>query len=92
MNAAGVEIKLEAAFRLRKDRDGALKPHQRSAILIRAAVLLGERLDAFAQLIAREGGKPSTDARIEAVRADERWTDDCRIAFHAPPNFARGIC
>ena len=68
-DAAGLETKLEAAFRLRKDHDGALKPHQRSAILIRAAVLLGERLDAFARLIAKEGGKPLTDARIEAVRA-----------------------
>jgi acyl-CoA reductase-like NAD-dependent aldehyde dehydrogenase len=52
-----------------KDRDRALKPYQRSAILIHAAVLLGERLDAFARFIAQEGGKPLTDARIEAIRA-----------------------
>jgi acyl-CoA reductase-like NAD-dependent aldehyde dehydrogenase len=68
-DAAALEARLEAAFRLMKDRDGALKPYQRSAILIRAAVLLGERLDTFARLIAQEGGKPLTDARIEAIRA-----------------------
>ena len=62
-DAAALEARLEAAFRLMKDRDGALKPYQRSAILIRAAVLLGERLDAFARPIAQEGGKPLTDAR-----------------------------
>jgi acyl-CoA reductase-like NAD-dependent aldehyde dehydrogenase len=82
--AAGLEAKLEAAFRLGKGRDGALKPHQRSTILIRAAVLLGERLDAFARLIAREGGKPLTDARIEAVRA----VDGLRNAAEEIRNFA----
>ena len=41
-DAAALEARLEAAFRLIKVRDGALKPYQRSAILIRAAVLLGE--------------------------------------------------
>src|ERR1700722_10603017 len=83
-DAAALETKLAAAFRLRKDRDGALKPHQRSAILIRASVLLGERLDAFARLIAREGGKPLTDARIEAVRA----VDGLRDAADEIRNFA----
>jgi acyl-CoA reductase-like NAD-dependent aldehyde dehydrogenase len=82
--AAGLEAKLEAAFRLGKGRDGALKPRQRSTILIRAAVLLGERLDAFARLIAREGGKPLTDARIEAVRA----VDGLRNAAEEIRNFA----
>jgi acyl-CoA reductase-like NAD-dependent aldehyde dehydrogenase len=68
-DAAALEAKLETAWRLMKDRDGALKPYQRNAILIRAAELLGERLDAFAWLIAQEGGKPLTDAKVEAIRA-----------------------
>ena len=38
-DAAALEARLEAAFRLIKVSDGALKPYQRSAILIRAAVL-----------------------------------------------------
>ena len=68
-DAASLEAKLEVACRLMKARDGALKPYQRSAILVRASVLLEARLEEFAQLIAQEGGKPLTDARIEATRA-----------------------
>ena len=68
-SAETLEAKIETAYRLNKDRDQALKPHQRSAILGRASVLLSERIDHFARLIAEEGGKPLTDARIEAVRA-----------------------
>src|SRR6476646_2217995 len=68
-DAASLQARLEAASRLMQDRAGAMKPYQRSAIPSRAAVRLGERLDAFARLIAHEGGKPLTDARIEAIRA-----------------------
>jgi hypothetical protein len=35
-------------------------------------VLLGERLDAFSRLIAQEGGKPLTDAGIEAIYCRRR--------------------
>jgi acyl-CoA reductase-like NAD-dependent aldehyde dehydrogenase len=83
-DAADLEAKLEAALRLMKNRDGALKPHQRGAILVRAAALLGERLDAFARLIAREGGKPLADAKIEAIRA----VDGLRAAAEEIRNFA----
>ena len=68
-DAASLEAKLEVACRLMKARDSALKPYQRSAILVRASVLLEARLEEFAQLIAQEGGKPLTDARVEATRA-----------------------
>jgi acyl-CoA reductase-like NAD-dependent aldehyde dehydrogenase len=81
---AALEAKLAAAARLMKDRDGALKPYQRSAILSRAAVLLSERVDAFARLIAQEGGKPLTDARVEAIRA----ADGLRNAAEEIRNFA----
>jgi acyl-CoA reductase-like NAD-dependent aldehyde dehydrogenase len=83
-DAGVLEAKLETAFRFMKDRGRALKPYQRSAILIRAAVLLGERLDAFAQLIAQEGGKPLTDAKIEAIRA----VDGLRNSAEEIRNFA----
>ncbi|QNI33960.1 aldehyde dehydrogenase family protein [Alloacidobacterium dinghuense] len=83
-DAAALEAKVDAAFRLIKNRDGALKPYHRSAILIRAAALLGERLDTFARLIAQEGGKPLTDARIEAIRA----VDGLRNAAEEIRNFA----
>src|SRR5580704_8452774 len=83
-DAASLEAKLEMAFRLMKDSDGALKRYQRSAILIRTSVLLEARLEAFAQLIAREGGKPLKDAKIEAVRA----VDGLRNAAEEIRNFA----
>ena len=83
-DAATLEAKLQTAVRLAKDRDLVLKPYERSAILLRAAELLGERLDPFAQLIAREGGKPLTDARIEAVRA----VDGLRTAAEEIRSFA----
>lgn len=67
--AETLEAKLVSAVKLLKDRDRALKPYQRSAILNRASTLLAERIETFAQSIALEGGKPLTDARIEAVRA-----------------------
>src|SRR6202041_588684 len=62
----------------------ALKPHQRSAILIRAAVLLGERLGEVARLIAQEGGEPLTDAQIQANSA----VDGLRNAAEEIRNFA----
>lgn len=65
-------------------RDGALKPYQRSAILVRPFALLEARLEEFAQLIAQEGGKPLTDARVEATRA----VDGLRNAAEEIRNFA----
>jgi acyl-CoA reductase-like NAD-dependent aldehyde dehydrogenase len=46
-----------------------LPPHQRAAILDRAAVLLDERQEDFARSIAQEAAKPLRTARIEAARA-----------------------
>jgi acyl-CoA reductase-like NAD-dependent aldehyde dehydrogenase len=68
-DAAALEAKLVAARRVFLDRDGWLPPHQRIAILRRLAELLAAKVDHFARLIAREGGKPLTDALIEARRA-----------------------
>lgn len=68
-DAKTLEAKLGSAARMMRDRDGWLKPHQRSAILLRAAELLQVRQAHFAHLIAREGGKPLTDAAVEVIRA-----------------------
>jgi len=83
-DAGALEAKLATAAGLHKARDGWLKPHQRSAILLRAAELLAERQEVFAKLIAREGGKPLTDAKIEAARA----VDGLRNAADEIRNFA----
>jgi acyl-CoA reductase-like NAD-dependent aldehyde dehydrogenase len=68
-DADALEAKLARAYALFRDRKAWLKPHQRIAVLHRLAELMTERRDDLAMLIAREGGKPLTDARIETDRA-----------------------
>ena len=68
-DAAALEAKLQAAEKAFRDRDGWLKPHERMAILRRLAGLLDGKRDHFARQIAREGGKPLTDAIVETTRA-----------------------
>jgi acyl-CoA reductase-like NAD-dependent aldehyde dehydrogenase len=64
-----LERKLALAKRTFDDMDGRLRPHQRSAVLKRAAALLEARRDVFATTIADEGGKPLEDAKVEVARA-----------------------
>lgn len=47
-----------------------LPAYQRAEILQATADIIGKNQEKLAQLIAREGGKPVTDARIEVVRAE----------------------
>ncbi len=68
-DAVALERKLQAAERAFADRDGWLKPHQRIAILRRLAALMEGRRDQLAMQIAREGGKPLSDAIVETNRA-----------------------
>lgn len=68
-DAAALEKKFETAQKLFADRRAWLKPHQRIAILHRLADLVAARRQDFGLLIAREGGKPLTDALIETDRA-----------------------
>ena len=51
-----------------------LAPWERAAILDRAAALLRERQEEFAQIIAREAAKPLKTARVEADRAAGTFT------------------
>ncbi len=83
-DAPALEAKLAASVALLRDRAAWLKPHERSAILRRAATLLETRLEFFAKLIAQEGGKPYPDAMIEAIRA----VDGLRDAAEELRNFA----
>ncbi len=57
------------AVALARHRSGPPPAHERAAILDRAAALLLDRLDEFAESIARESAKPITTARVEAERA-----------------------
>ncbi|MCZ3386890.1 MAG: aldehyde dehydrogenase family protein [Actinomycetia bacterium] len=49
--------------------DQPLAPWQRAEILDKAATLLRERQEEFAQIVAREAAKPIKTARVEAGRA-----------------------
>ena len=65
----GVEQALAVAQALCRDRSAWLPDHQRMEILRRSAALMAGQADELALLIAREGGKPLTDARVEVARA-----------------------
>jgi acyl-CoA reductase-like NAD-dependent aldehyde dehydrogenase len=60
---------LDAAAILFNNRRAWLPHHARTAILKRLASLVAAEAEEFAMLIAKEGGKPITDARIEVARA-----------------------
>lgn len=66
---AAREQALEVAAQAFSDRDGWLPLHRRTGILRRAAALMHEEREALARTIAREGGKPLTDALVEVDRA-----------------------
>jgi acyl-CoA reductase-like NAD-dependent aldehyde dehydrogenase len=68
-DAAALEAKIEAARRLFADRGAWLKAHQRVAILRKLAALMEGKREHLGRQIAREGGKPLTDALIETDRA-----------------------
>ena len=68
-DAAALESKLSAAHRLFADRKSWLKPFERIAILRRLSALLEGKRAHFGLQIAREGGKPLTDALVEVDRA-----------------------
>ena len=60
---------LDEARALHEDRQARLPAHERIAILQRASGLMRERAETLAMQIAREGGKPIIDARVETSRA-----------------------
>ena len=68
-DAVSLEEKITTARRLFKDRGTWLKPYERIEILRRLAMLMEGRREHLGRQIAREGGKPLTDALIEADRA-----------------------
>jgi len=60
---------LNKAERLFKDRGQWLPAHRRIDILKKLQSLMQEKADEFSIMIAREGGKPLADAKIEVARA-----------------------
>lgn len=68
-DAESLARKLEQAIRCFADRPGWLPAYKRIEILRRLARLMEREFDTLAMLIAREGGKPLSDARVETTRA-----------------------
>ena len=60
---------LERATELHQDNENRLPAFKRIEILERLTGLLDSQRDEFSLLIAREGGKPLADARVEVDRA-----------------------
>lgn len=71
--------KARAAF---DDRRNWLTHDQKRDILIKLAQLVTQEADNFAMLIAREGGKPLIDAKIEVQRAIDGITFAAHEIFH----------
>jgi acyl-CoA reductase-like NAD-dependent aldehyde dehydrogenase len=68
-DASALETKLATARARFHDRAAWLQPHERMTVLRKLAGLVYKQRERFATLIAREGGKPYTDALVEADRA-----------------------
>jgi acyl-CoA reductase-like NAD-dependent aldehyde dehydrogenase len=64
-----VALKLNRAVECFADRSNWLPAYKRIEILKRLVRIVERESDSLALLIAREGGKPLTDARVEVVRA-----------------------
>ena len=68
-DSSAVEEALETAHQLFEDRSEWLKPHQRVAILEKAAEIMQDRVEELTQKAAGEGGKPYRDSKAEVLRA-----------------------
>lgn len=77
---------LQAASKLFKNRAAWLAYHQRAAILKKLASLVAAEAEQFAMLIAKEGGKPIIDARVEVARA----IDGIQLAVNELSHVMRG--
>ena len=64
-----VELMLQRAYSIYNNKDNWLTIDRRIAILKKINTLMCEEKDNFSQLIAKEGGKPLSDAKIEVERA-----------------------
>lgn len=88
-DAALVDRVLARQTALFADRAQRLPHHERAAILRRAARLAESRLEDLALQVAREGGKPLTDARAEVARGvnglELAAEEGIRIAGHEVP-------
>ncbi|AWV98458.1 aldehyde dehydrogenase family protein [Arcticibacterium luteifluviistationis] len=64
-----VEKALSTAYALFQDQSKWIAPHERIAILKRAASIMQSRLEELTKTATQEGGKPLVDSKIEVLRA-----------------------
>src|SRR5690554_5232243 len=64
-----LEKALDSADRLFRDRNQWLAPHQRIAILEKAAAIMTTKIEELTRTAAEEGGKPYQDSKVEVLRA-----------------------
>ena len=72
-----LERKIATAHQVFADRNQWLEPYRRLEILSKLATLMQARREHLGLQIAREGGKPLTDALVEADRAVDGVLDAC---------------
>jgi acyl-CoA reductase-like NAD-dependent aldehyde dehydrogenase len=77
-SAEHIDAAVEEA--LARHREGALPAWERALVLDRAAVLLQERQEQFARIIASEAAKPVKTARVEAARAVDTFRFSAAVA------------
>ena len=70
VDAAGMDHALATAVAAFRDKSRWLPAFERAGILSRMADLVQDEAEELSLLIAREGGKPLTDARAEIARAE----------------------
>ena len=80
------EKMLEDAHNTFYAKDKWLKHHERVAILNKLYTLMQSEANEFAMLIAKEGGKPLTDAKVEVARA----IDGIKVACEELMNTFKG--
>ena len=64
-----LEKALDRAYRLFEDRRQWLAPHERIAILEKAAEIMKASVEELTTTAAQEGGKPYQDSKVEVLRA-----------------------
>lgn len=75
----GVERALATAYRLFRDRSGWLPVPRRIEVLSAAAQRMEAIADELALLMARDGGKPLVDSRVEVARAIDGVRTCCEL-------------
>src|SRR5262245_30362884 len=82
-DASALETKLTTARARFQDCAAWLHPHERMAVLHKLAGLFEKQRETFATLIAREGGKPYSDALVETDRAIDGIRNAADLSAHA---------